>query len=239
MSDPVENRLGEIWVNKFTEESAQKFRQQVLKVNQVDPKAPIIVYIDSYGGYVDALAVMIATLDEVPNKIVTVCMGKAMSCGAILLSHGDIRFCDHHSRVMIHEISSGTSGDVHDMEADVIETKRLNKHFSGLLADNCGLKGGYNELRGLIKSKDGRDLYLGAKEAKAFGIVDFVGLPQLTASVSYELSAIPPRVREPRVKIEEPKVTPPLKVVKAKKPKAKAKPTVKPKTKKLKTETIK
>lgn len=121
----------EIWVIKFDEESAQEFREQVIRASRNDPTQPIVVYIDSYGGLVDSLAKMIETMDEMPNPFITVCMGKAMSCGAVLLSHGDIRWCGKHSRVMVHEVSSGTQGDVNDMKADAQEADRLNKWFMG------------------------------------------------------------------------------------------------------------
>jgi ATP-dependent Clp protease protease subunit len=184
----------EIWVNKFDEESAQEFREAVLEEASGDPKKPIVVYIDSYGGFVDALAKMIETLDEVPNPIITVCMGKAMSCGAVLLSHGDIRFCGKHSRVMIHETSSGTAGDVNDVKADAKEADRLNKWFMGLLAKNCGLKGGYDGIRKIIKDRDGRDIYLDADAALKFGIVDAIGLPHLEQGMSYSVSMVQPKV---------------------------------------------
>lgn len=179
-------RSNEIWVTKFDEDAAQKFRQQVLDASKVDPNRPIVVYIDSYGGYVDALAKMIETLDEVQNPVITACMGKAMSCGAILLSHGDVRFLGKHSRVMVHEVSSGTFGDVHDMHADVKETVRLNEHFMGLLAKNCGFKS-YTELRSVIKDQDGRDRYLFGEDAIKFGIVDVIGLPKVGAKLIYEI----------------------------------------------------
>jgi ATP-dependent Clp protease, protease subunit len=177
----------EIWVTKFDEEHAQKFRKQVLEATKGDPQRPIVIYIDSYGGYVDALAKMIETLDEVPNTIITACMGKAMSCGAILLSHGDVRFLGRHSRVMIHEVSSGVGGNVHDMKDDVKETVRLNEYFMGLLALNCGFKN-YEELRTVIKDQDGRDRYLVGTDALKFGIVDAIGLPKVTGKVIYEVA---------------------------------------------------
>jgi ATP-dependent Clp protease protease subunit len=180
----------EIWVTKFDEEHAQKFRNAVLDAAKDDPNKPITIYIDSYGGYVDALAKMIETLDEVPNPIITCCMGKAMSCGAILLSHGDVRFLGRHSRVMVHEVSSGTAGDVHDMHADVKETVRLNEHFMGLLARNCGFKS-YAELRKVIKDQDGRDKYLFGQAAVEFGIVDILGLPRVSGRLMYEISKQP------------------------------------------------
>lgn len=180
----------EIWVTKFDEEHAQKFRKAVLEISKSDSQRPIIIYIDSYGGYVDALAKMIETLDEIPNPIITACMGKAMSCGAMLLSHGDVRFLGHNSRVMIHEVSSGTIGNVQDMKEDVKETVRLNEHFMGLLARNCGFKN-YEEFRAVIKEQDGRDRYLVGKDALNFGIIDAIGLPKVTGRVIYEISKQP------------------------------------------------
>ena len=191
-----DRKSDEIWVVKFDEESAQDFRDSMMESSKGDASRPIIVYIDSYGGQVDALAKMIETMDETPNPIVTVAMGKAMSCGAVLLSHGDYRFCGKHSRVMIHEVSSGTSGDVHDMHADVLETKRLNKHFLGLLANNCNLKGGYDSLRKIIKGNDGRDLYLDANSAVKFGVVDKVGLPKLEPVILYNMSIAPQKKKK-------------------------------------------
>jgi ATP-dependent Clp protease protease subunit len=187
MDDEMVIKPNEIWVTKFDEDHAQKFRQQVLESAKTDPNKPVVIYIDSYGGYVDALAKMIETLDEIPNPVVTVCMGKAMSCGAILLSHGDVRFLGANSRVMVHEVSSGTYGDVHDMHADVKETVRLNEHFMGLLARNCGFKS-YAELRSVIKDQDGRDRYLFGEDAIKFGIVDVIGLPKVVGRLNYEVS---------------------------------------------------
>src|ERR1051325_9189829 len=185
----------EIVVNEFTENSAQAFRNSVLEAAEKDPQEPIVVYIDSYGGYADSLAKMIETMDEVPNPFITVAIGKAMSCGAILLSHGDMRFVGRHARVMIHEISAGTGGDVHDIGADSNEFKRQNKHFLGLLAENCNIKGGYAALRRMIKDQDGRNTYLDAAAAVKFGIADFVGMPLINRIISYEIGVVPTKVR--------------------------------------------
>jgi len=180
MIEQKTNDSGEIWVNEFTEESAKNFREEILKSAKSNPEIPIIIYLDSFGGHADSLAKMIATMNEIPNIKITVAMGKAMSAGAVMLSHGDIRFCDKDSRIMVHEISAGTGGDVHDMMGDALEVKRLNRHFIGLLARNCGMKGGYNAFRKLIKSRDGRNIYLSAPEAVKFGIVDYIGTPTLS-----------------------------------------------------------
>jgi len=196
MADKRDKNSGsdEIWVQEFNSDSAQEFREQILFATRLGPSHPIIVYIDSYGGQVDALAKMIETMDEVQNPIITCCMGKAMSCGAILLSHGDARFCGPHSRVMVHEVSASTGGDVHDMNVDVSEAKRLNEHFLGLLAKNCNIKGGYKGLRSLIKQRDGRDLFLDADAALKFGLVDYIGLPKINAVTMHELNQAPQKI---------------------------------------------
>lgn len=185
----------EIWVNEFTERSAQEFREAVIEEAKGDPLRPIVIYIDSYGGQVDALSKMIETMDEVANPIITVAVGKAMSCGAVILSHGDVRFCGKHARVMVHEISGGSVGDVHDVNADVQEMKRLNRYFMGLLAKNCGIKGGYDSLRKLIKNQDGRDNYMDAEAALDFGIVDAIGMPLVSRMKLYQVEISPPKSR--------------------------------------------
>ena len=188
--DKKGNSDKEIWVNEFTEKSAQKFREELLKAaDKVEERCPIIVRIDSYGGYVDSLAKMLETMDSIKNPIVTSCEGKAMSCGAILLSNGDYRFVGKHSRVLIHEISHGSIGDVHDVHNDAEEGKRINKYFLGLLAKNCQIKGGYTGLRRLIKDRDGRDIHLDAPEAVDFGIADEIGIPTVTPVINYYVGA--------------------------------------------------
>jgi ATP-dependent Clp protease protease subunit len=187
-------KTDEVWVLEFNTQAAQEFRDAVVSKSKQDINKPIVVYIDSYGGNVDALAKMISTLEEIPNPIVTVCQGKAMSAGAILLSHGDIRFCDPHSRVMIHEVSSGTAGDVNDMHVDTEEAKRLNSWMLDLLAKNCGYSS-HKDIKKFIKDGDGRDVYLGAEAALKFGIVDFVGTPTVLCSVQYEVACTPDKQR--------------------------------------------
>lgn len=164
-----------IWVTKFTEESAKAFVDELKRLDNNAGK-PILVYIDSYGGYVDALATMISAIENTKSDIVTVCLGKAMSCGAILLSHGDKRFCTPTGRVMIHETSSGAYGNINDIKNDVEEGKRLNKFWMEILAKNCGYS-----LKQFNKffSNAKRDIYLNAAQAKRFGIVDLVGYPRV------------------------------------------------------------
>lgn len=199
MARDKEEGCGEIWVTAFTEESAQDFREQVLAIAKKNPSEVIPIYIDSYGGFVDSLAKMIETMDEVPNRFITICMGKAISCGAILLSHGDLRFCGRLSRVMVHNISTGSWGDAYALKADSDETLRMNKRFMGLLAQNCNTT--YDKLQHMIKDAVGsKEIWMCAETAKKFNIVDEVGIPRVSASITYGFDMVPHKPRMNRKK---------------------------------------
>ncbi len=181
----VKNDTHGIWVTEFTESSAKSFVDSVRKVTEEDDEQPIIVYIDSYGGQVDACMSMLTILDSVPNQVITVSVGKSMSCGAMLLSHGDIRFASPRTRIMVHEISGGTRGNANDIKVDASETLRLNKYWNKLMAENCGYKT-VKEFEALFTNET-RDLYLDAKSALKFGVVDKIGFPKLEKQVKYNL----------------------------------------------------
>ncbi len=188
MSDR-DDKYQDIVVNKFTEESARTFRDRVFKRSSLDPSLPIIVYIDSYGGSVDALNAMIASMHQVPNPIVTVCIGKAMSCGAFLLAAGDHRFCDAGSRILIHEVSGGSIESVNEMEADVDEVRRLNDQTMHFLAKRCNHT--YEEMKKMMHAQDSRNIILNAKQALKFGIIDYIGTPIIKPLVLYTIETAP------------------------------------------------
>ena len=178
MSRKIEDYFEPIVVREFDEAAVEKFRKEVLAESVADPEAPIIIHIDSYGGVVDALAAMIEILESVPNPIHTVAAGKAMSCGAFLLSYGDERYCGEHSTIMVHEVSGGAAGNVDDIENEAREIRRINELWFGRMADWIGLKS-VKELKARLKKVQARDVYLDAKKAKAFGIVDHIGVPPM------------------------------------------------------------
>lgn len=192
--DKEEISSREIWVNEFTEKSAQEFRNQIMDAAEHDSGRIIPIYIDSYGGYVDSLAKMIETMDEVDNRFITICSGKAMSCGAILFSHGDVRYIGSKSRIMIHNVSKATWGDCYSLKARSDESLRINRVFMGLLAENCGMT--YSELQTRIKNAtDSKEIWLTPNMAKKFGIADFVGTPQIRTYTYWQVETIPPKPR--------------------------------------------
>lgn len=178
-----------IVVNKFSEESVRDFRKKVMAVAYTDPSMPVVVYIDSYGGNADAFNTMLSIMRSVPNTIITVCQGKAMSAGAALLAAGDVRFCDADARIMIHEASGGAMGSADDVKTDAKEFDRLNLQIMTFIANKCNKT--YEQLKAIIRENEGRDLYLTPKQALELGIIDFIGLPQIRPVMTYTVELLP------------------------------------------------
>src|SRR5258707_11173764 len=84
---------------------------QMLFLEAEDPDKEINLYINSPGGMVTAGLAVYDTMQYIRRPITTICMGMAMSFGAVLLTTGTKRkrFALPPSRIMIHQppISGG------------------------------------------------------------------------------------------------------------------------------------
>lgn len=143
---------------------------QMLFLENQDPNKDIIFYINSPGGSVyDGMAIY-DTMRFVKPDIQTVGIGLQASMGAFLLSSGTKgkRFILPHSKVMIHQPSSGTRGKVSDMEIDLKESLKVKHLLNEILAKNTGQK------LSRIEQDADRDYWMTADEAKAYGLVDKV-----------------------------------------------------------------
>lgn len=143
---------------------------QMLFLEAEDPKKDIIFYINSPGGSVyDGMAIY-DTMTYVKNDVQTVGVGLQASMGAFLLSSGakGKRFVLPHSKVMIHQPSSGTRGRVSDMEIDLKESIRVKQQLNEILAKNTGQK------LSTIEKDVERDFWMSAKEAVDYGLADTI-----------------------------------------------------------------
>tara|TARA_Y100000034_G_scaffold82375_1_gene98699 strand:+ start:3615 stop:4232 length:618 start_codon:yes stop_codon:yes gene_type:complete len=176
-----------IRVNKFDEDAAKNFAEDMQKAHELtQPIIPIVI--DSYGGYVDALVSMISECQHSKIPIATICQGKAMSCGSILLSCGEegMRFMDPNSRVMIHEVSSASWGKNEEIQASAKEVDRLNKFAMKLMAKNCGHDADY--FLNIISEKKNADWYLPARECKRHNLVNHLKVPEMRIKVGVEIN---------------------------------------------------
>ena len=150
------------------EHSANLIVAQLLFLQSEDAKKDIWMYINSPGGSVyDALAIY-DTMNYVKPDINTVGIGLAASAAAFLLSSGTKgkRFSLPHSKIMIHQPSSGTRGKVTDMEIDLKESLHVKHLLNEILAKNTGQK-----LSKVIADSD-RDYWMSAGDALKYGVID-------------------------------------------------------------------
>lgn len=171
-----------LYVNSFTEESAKQFYLDFNKALRHD-QTLIPILIDSYGGYVDSLLFMMDLIESSPVPVATFAVGKAMSCGSILLTCGTpgMRFIAPTARVMIHNVSSATWGKHHDMAVDVKETERLQQVAFHKMAKNCGKPKNY--FLDQLKKKGNTDWFLTPEDAKKHGLVNHVKVPIFSTNI--------------------------------------------------------
>lgn len=175
-----------IRVNKFTEESAKKFSEQMALAHNTGQKV-IPVIIDSYGGQVYSLMSMISAIKHAEIPVATIVEGKAMSCGAVLFSFGEegLRFMDPNATVMIHDVSSMDMGKVEELKAGAAEADRLNTIIYTMMARNCGKKDDY--FMKIVDKKKHADWFIDSEEAKKHGLANQLRVPRLTVTVDVNI----------------------------------------------------
>ena len=175
-----------IRVNKFDEDSAKKFDQDIAQAHNTGQKV-IPVVIDSYGGQVYSLMAMISSIKHSELPVATIVEGKAMSCGAILFSFGSdgYRFMDPNATIMIHDVSSMDMGKVEELKAGAAEADRLNSIVYKMMAQNCGKKDDY--FLKIVDKKKHADWFLDAPEAKKHGMANHLRVPKFDIKVLVDI----------------------------------------------------
>ncbi len=144
---------------------------QLLHLEGEDPDKDIAMYINSPGGSTYMLMAIYDTMQFVKPHVATYCMGLAASAAAILLAGGTKgkRFALPHSRIMLHQPHvSGLGGQATDIDIHAREILKTREEVNELLASHTG--------QDLARVSDDteRDYWMGAAEAKDYGIIDEV-----------------------------------------------------------------
>jgi ATP-dependent Clp protease protease subunit len=144
---------------------------QLLYLDGEDPDKDIYLYINSPGGMVTAGLAVYDTMQYLRCPITTVCVGMAMSFGALLLAAGTKgkRFALPHARIMIHQpliYGEGLSGSVTDIDIEARELVHTKQKLVEILARHTG-----RDVE-RIRADTERNFYMSAAEAKEYGIID-------------------------------------------------------------------
>lgn len=155
-----------------TTDSANLLIAQLLYLDAEDSDKDIFLYINSPGGMVTAGLAVYDTMQYIKAPITTVCMGMAMSFGAMLLAAGSPgkRLALPYARVMIHQplVYGGISGQASDITIEAREMEKTKNKLAELLAKHTGQK-----VDKVSKDMD-RNFYMSASEAAEYGIIDKV-----------------------------------------------------------------
>jgi len=152
----------------ISDEVANYTIAQMMFLEAEDPDKDINLYINSPGGSVTAGLAIYDTMQFVKPDVCTICVGQAASMGAVLMSAGTKgkRFALPYSRFLLHQLMGGVRGQASDIDIQAREIIRVGQIIDELLAKHTG-----KSLETIQKDSE-RDFYMGAEEAKEYGLID-------------------------------------------------------------------
>jgi ATP-dependent Clp protease protease subunit len=141
---------------------------QLLFLESENPDKDIHLYINSPGGSVTAGLAIYDTMQFIKPAVSTMCVGQAASMGALLLAGGakGKRVCLPHSRIMIHQPLGGFQGQATDIDIHAREILLIREKLNLILAKHSG------QTLEKIRLDTERDNFMGAKEAREYGLID-------------------------------------------------------------------
>ena len=109
---------------------------QLIHLESEDPDKDISVYVNSPGGSVYAGMAIYDTMQFIKPDVATICCGVAMSMGALLLAGGakGKRMSLPNSKILIHQVSAGFSGQATDIEIHAREIIDMRRRLDEIIA---------------------------------------------------------------------------------------------------------
>lgn len=143
---------------------------QLLFLESEDPERDVYLYINSPGGSVTVGLAIYDTMQYIKPKVSTICVGQAASMGALLLSGGEkgMRYALPNSRILIHQPLGGAQGQASDIDIQAREILKLREQLNDILVKHSG------QSHEKIRRDTDRDYFMGAYEAKEYGLIDEV-----------------------------------------------------------------
>jgi len=142
---------------------------QLLHLESEDPDKDISLYVNSPGGDVYAGLAIYDALVYVKPDVRTICIGTAMSMGAVLLAAGakGKRSALPNARILIHQAwSPGFGGQAADVEIRAREILDLKRRLEHILAEHTG-----QPVERIVADTD-RDRFMSPQDAVDYGLID-------------------------------------------------------------------
>jgi ATP-dependent Clp protease protease subunit len=162
-----------IWVSGAVDQHMSDIIQAQLLYLDSSEKKDISLYINSPGGSVLCGLGIVDMMNYIKSDVATTNIGMCASMGSVLLSSGTKgkRSSLIYSKVMTHQVSHGTQGNVQDTRINQMEAEKYNYILFKMLAKNCGKT--FDEVLEFSR----RDRWYNSDEALNFGLIDeIIGL---------------------------------------------------------------
>ena len=212
--DPFSRLLKEriiMLTSPVSDDVASIIQANLIYLESEDPEKDIIMYINSPGGSVSAGLAIYDTMQYVRPDIQTVCVGMAASMAQVLLCAGaeGKRMALPNSRIMMHQPSGGSQGQVSDMEIYLKEILRMQDQLYKIIAAHSG-----QDVEKIRHDAD-RDNWMSPQDAKEYGLIDRVltsrkeigkTIPEIPSTTSDDKVLIEPadeKEKEPAKKEEK------------------------------------
>jgi ATP-dependent Clp protease protease subunit len=167
---------------------------QLLYLEAENPKKPIDLYINSYGGVVTSGLAMYDTMQFINSPVRTLCVGTARSMGSFLLMAGEPgeRAALPNASLHVHQPLGGFEGQASDILIHAEEILQTKKRITRLYAQHCGRT--YEEVERTLD----RDHFMDAEKAREWGLIDRVLSSRVDAERHLAGQAGSPSLAPPR-----------------------------------------
>ncbi len=141
---------------------------QLLYLQSEDATKDVNMYVNSPGGVIYSGLAIYDTMQMIRPDVSTVCVGMAMSMGAVILAAGSKgkRFALPNSTILIHQPLGGAEGQAADIEITAREIIRLRQSLLEILTKHTG-----QPIERITQDAD-RNYYLTAPQAVEYGLID-------------------------------------------------------------------
>ena len=153
-----------------TRDMAVEFVSRLMAL-EAESQEPVWVYLDTPGGEVGAGLTIYDALRLSHVDVNIVCIGRAYSCGAIILSSAKKghRFLYPNAEVMIHEpLMNGLGGSASNIKSTAETILKIREKLNRILAANTG------KTLEEMDRETAYDHYFDATEAVEFGLADYI-----------------------------------------------------------------
>lgn len=177
----LENRVVFL-IGEINYASAARVMMQMLYLEDQKRGQDINLYINSPGGSVDDTLAIYDTMQFISAEVATYCIGRAYSGGAVLLcaGHPGKRHILPHAKVMIHQPYGGVTGQTTDIQIQAEQIIKAKQTLNNIIARHTG-----QSVEQVTRDGE-RDKFFDAPEAKAYGLVDEVFIPNVDKSKKEE-----------------------------------------------------